>query len=91
MNEDVKVVCEEQGATDWLSSFFSATNFMSAAQATVVRAFGLGTGAWALWLDLDHRKVRIRHYDVRMVIPLTWDEDDMPRGEYVAWKDSFKA
>ena len=74
LNEDVKVVCDDQKATDWIGSFFSSTNFMAQAQTTVVRAFGLGTGAWALWVDLDRKKVRIRHYDARMVIPLTWDE-----------------
>ena len=46
LNEEVKVVCDDQKATDWINAFFSTTNFMSAAQATVVRAFGLGTGAW---------------------------------------------
>ncbi|NHM16636.1 hypothetical protein GMI69_08210 [Eggerthellaceae bacterium zg-887] len=83
LNENVQVVCEDQGATDWINGFFSSTNFMSAAQATVVRAFGLGTGAWALWLDLDRRKVRIRHYDARMVIPLTWDEDGVAECAFV--------
>ena len=83
LNEDVKVVSENQAVTDWLGSFFSSTNFMSAAQATVVRAFGLGTGAWALWLDLDKKRVRIRHYDARMVIPLTWDEDGITECAFV--------
>ena len=83
LNEEVKVVCEDQKATDWINSFFSATNFMSQAQATVVRAFGLGTGAWALWLDLDHKKVRVRHYDARMVIPLSWDEDGISECAFV--------
>lgn len=83
LNEEVKVVCEYQAATDWINSFFSSTNFMNAAQATVVRAFGLGTGAWALWIDLDRRKVRIRHYDARMVIPLTWDEDGITECAFV--------
>lgn len=83
LNEDVKVVSEDQRVTDWLGSFFSSTSFMSAAQATVVRAFGLGTGAWALWLDLDRKKVRIRHYDARMVIPLTWDEDGVTECAFV--------
>lgn len=69
--------------TDWLDSFFSSTNFMNAAQVTVVRAFGLGTGAWTLWVDLDKRKVRIRHYDARMVIPLTWDEDGVTECTFV--------
>ncbi len=83
LNEEVKVVCENQKATDWINSFFSSTNFMNAAQSTVVRAFGLGTGAWALWLDLDKRKVRVRHYDARMVIPLTWDEDGVTECAFV--------
>ena len=81
LNEDVKAVCEDQKAADWIGSFFSSTNFM--AQATVVRAFGLGTGAWALWVDLDRKKVRVRHYDARMVIPLTWDEDGVTECAFV--------
>ena len=83
LNENVKVVCDDQRATEWISSFFSSTNFMAQAQDTVVRAFGLGTGAWALWVDLDKRKVRIRHYDARMVIPLTWDEDGVTECAFV--------
>ncbi len=83
LNEEVKVVCDDQKATDWIGEFFSSTNFMAQAQATVVRAFGLGTGAWALWVDLDKRKVRIRHYDARMVIPLTWDEDGVTECAFV--------
>jgi len=42
LNEDVKVVSEDQRVTDWLGTFFSSTNFMPAAQSTVVCAFGLG-------------------------------------------------
>ena len=83
LNEDVKIVCDDQKATDWIGEFFSSTNFMAQAQATVVRAFGLGTGAWALWVDLDRKKVRIRHYDARMVIPLTWDEDGVTECAFV--------
>lgn len=48
-----------------------------------MRAFGLGTGAWTLWVDLDRKKVRIRHYDARMVIPLTWDEDGVTECAFV--------
>ncbi|MDO4538762.1 MAG: hypothetical protein Q4B54_11425 [Coriobacteriales bacterium] len=83
LNEEVKVVCDDQKATDLIGEFFSSTNFMAQAQATVVRAFGLGTGARALWVDLDKRKVRIRHYDARMVIPLTWDEDGVTECAFV--------
>ena len=56
---------------------------MAQAQATVVRAFGLGTGAWALWVDLDRKKVSVRHYDARMVTPLTWDEDGVSECAFV--------
>ena len=42
---------------------------MTRAQATVVRAFGLGTGAWALRVDLDREKVRIRHCGTGCAFP----------------------
>ncbi|MEG0419157.1 hypothetical protein [Gordonibacter sp.] len=83
LNEKVKVVCEKQQATDWLSDYFSRTGFMTQAQASIVRAFGLGTGAFALWVNLGKRTVRIRHYDARMVIPLTWDEDGVTECAFV--------
>ena len=83
LNDKTQVVCEEQGATQWLSDFLSNTGFMSAAQVTVVKAFGMGTGAWALWVDADARKVRIRHYDARMVIPLSWDEEGVSECAFV--------
>lgn len=53
------------------------------AQATVVRAFGMGTGAWTLWADTAKRAVKVRHYDARMVIPLTWDEEGVTECAFV--------
>lgn len=67
LNDKTSVVCEDQACTDWLASFFSANHFMPAAQATVVKAFGMGTGAWALWVDVGKKAVKVRHYDARMV------------------------
>ena len=29
----------------------------------MVRSFGLGTGAFVIWIDTAMRSVRIRHYD----------------------------
>ena len=29
LNEEVKVVCDNQKATDWINTFFSSTNFMN--------------------------------------------------------------
>ena len=83
LNDKTQVVCDEQACTEWLSEFFAKTGFMPQAQNTVVRAFGMGTGAWALWVDADDRKVRIRHYDARMVIPLTWDEEGVSECAFV--------
>ncbi|MBQ9001469.1 MAG: hypothetical protein IJ087_06415 [Eggerthellaceae bacterium] len=83
LNDKTQVVCEEQACTDWLSEFFAKTGFMPAAQNTVVRAFGMGTGAWALWVDADSSKVRVKHYDARMVIPLSWDEEGVSECAFV--------
>ena len=83
LNDKTAVVCEDQGCTDWLGEFFRETGFMPAAQATLVRAFGMGTGAWALWVDPSAKKVRIRQYDARMVVPLTWDEEGVTECAFV--------
>lgn len=83
LNDKTQVTCEEQTCTDWLARFFSDTNFMAAAQACVVRSFGLGTGAWALWVDTYGRRARIRCYDARMVVPLSWDEDGVTECAFV--------
>lgn len=83
LNDKTSVVCEDQVCTDWLSSFFSANHFMPAAQATVVKAFGMGTGAWALWVDVGKKAVKVRHYDARMVVPLTWDEEGVTECAFV--------
>ena len=83
LNDKTQVVCEDQACTDYLGSYFSSTNFMPMAQATVVRAFGMGTGAWALWVDVGTKTVKVRHYDARMVIPLTWDEEGVTECAFV--------
>jgi A118 family predicted phage portal protein len=49
----------------------------------VVRAFGLGTGAFAVWLDVGRRLVRVRHYDARMVVPLSWDAEGVRECAFV--------
>ena len=83
LNDKTQVVSESQECTEWLESFFTQTGFFPSAQATVVQAFGMGTGAWALWIDADKKDVRIRRYDARMVIPLSWDEDRVTECAFV--------
>lgn len=67
----------------WIASLFSSTNFWGRAQETVVRAFGLGTGAFAVWMDVGRRLVRVRHYDARMVVPLSWDAEGVRECAFV--------
>ena len=87
LNDKTQVVCGNQACTDWLASWMAETNFLAQAQACVVRAFGLGTGAWALWADTSRKQVRARCFDARMVVPLSWDEDGVTECAFVtrAW------
>ena len=73
LDEKTVVACESRECADWLVSLFSTANFWGRAQEAVVRAFGLGTGAFALWMDVGRRVVKVRHYDARMVVPLSRD------------------
>lgn len=50
-----------------------------------MRAFGLGTGAFAAWLDVGRRLVKVRHYDARMVVPLSWDSEGIRECAFVTW------
>ncbi len=83
LNDKTSVVCDDQACMDFLGTFFTSSGFMPMAQATVMRAFGMGTGAWALWADTGKKAVKIRHYDARMVIPLTWDEEGVTECAFV--------
>lgn len=83
LDEKTVVACDNQECTDWLGSFFSASNFWGRAQETVVRAFGLGTGAFALWMDVGRKLVKVRHYDARMVVPLSWDSEGIRECAFV--------
>lgn len=83
LDEKTVVAYENRECTDWLASFFSSTNFWGRAQETVVRAFGLGTGAFAVWMDVGRRLVRVRHYDARMVVPLSWDAEGVRECAFV--------
>ena len=40
LNDKTAVVCDDQACADYLSTFFTSSNFMPMAQATLVRAFG---------------------------------------------------
>lgn len=74
---------DEQAYTDWLAGWIAQMGFLASAQKCVTRAFGLGTGAWALWMDAGADEVRVRRYDARMVVPLIWDEEGVAECVFV--------
>ena len=83
LDEKTQVVCDSPACTEWLDGFFSQSGFWGRAQETVVRSFGLGTGAFAIWMDTAAHSVRIRHYDARMVLPLSWDAEGVRECAFV--------
>lgn len=83
LDEKTTVACDWQECTDWLGSFFSSSNFWGSAQETVVRAFGLGAGTFAVWMDVGRKVVKVRHYDARMVVPLSWDSEGIRECAFV--------
>ncbi|MEY8460129.1 hypothetical protein AALA69_03245 [Eggerthellaceae bacterium 24-137] len=75
MDEHTSVQCESQECNEWLEGYLASINFWSRGQGLVQRAFGLGTGAWALWVDTEEPKILPRRYFASMTIPVSWDED----------------
>lgn len=73
-NDKTRMACDAQGFTDWPVVRPTRTGFMPATQSTVVRAFGMSTGTWARWVDVNAEEACIRHYDVSIVVLLTWNE-----------------
>ena len=64
-------------ANGFIRDWCERTGFYALFQRGVERAFAMGTGAMALWFDVrdEETSIRVRRYDAKMVIPLTWDED----------------
>ena len=74
---EMSVQSDSPLANDWVREWCEDTGFYALFQRGIERTFAMGTGAMALWFDVrdDASSVRIRRYDAKMVIPLTWDED----------------
>ncbi len=68
---------DSPGANEWLRGYCEDTGLYALFQRGIERAFAMGTGAMSLWFDVrdDAASVRVRRYDAKMVLPLTWDED----------------
>lgn len=64
-------------ANKFIQEYCAESGFYTLFQRGIERAFAMGTGAMALWFDVDDSKtaIRVRRYDAKMTIPLSWDED----------------
>lgn len=64
-------------ANEWVQSYCEDTGLYALFQRGIERSFAMGTGAMALWFDVrdEGTAIRVRRYDAKMVLPLTWDED----------------
>ena len=84
LNEEVKVVCENQRGDrlDQLVLLFHQLHELGSGQPSCGH-LGSARAPGHCGIDLGKQKVRIRHYDARMVIPLSWDEDGITECTFV--------
>ena len=74
---EMQVQSGSADANEWVRGYCEDTGLYALFQRGIERAFAMGTGAMALWFDVrdEGAAVRVRRYDAKMVLPLTWDED----------------
>ena len=77
LNDQTAIVADSDDADAALSARLDDVHLVQRGQGMVERAFALGTGAWALSFDVgtEDTAVRLRRYDARQILPLSWDED----------------
>lgn len=74
---EMQAQSESAKVNEWVRSYCEDEGLYALFQRGIERAFAMGTGAMALWFDVreDSTRIRVRRYDAKMVLPLTWDED----------------
>jgi len=85
-DDGTKVSTDAEEVTEQLGEWIADTRFIPTAQRALERAFGVGTGALALWFDAREdgtTDIRARRYDARMVLPLSWDDDGVTECAFV--------
>lgn len=76
LNESTSAAVKGAKANAWLEDYLARSSYWPNTQALAGKAFGIGTAAQALWFDVRDgvvKDVKVRGYDARMAIPLTWD------------------
>lgn len=82
-DDGTKIGADDEQVAKLLDEWVNDTQFVPTAQKCLGRAFGVGTGALALWFDVRQgddgatmtTAIRARRYDARMIVPLSWDDD----------------
>lgn len=77
MNDDTTVQTDSEQCTEWLADWMAGNGFLAKGQLNVADAFALGTAAWALCPDTEKGIVKARRFSANMIIPLSWDDDDI--------------
>lgn len=86
LNEETKISVNDASANAWLTDYLDRTGFWFTGQMSIERSFAMGTGALVLWFEVDDdevTKIKIRRYDARMIVPLTWDDDGVTECAFV--------
>lgn len=85
-DDGTKIGTDVEAVTRLLAEWVTRTRLIPTAQRALERAFGIGTGALALWFDVREdgsTDIRARRYDARMVLPLSWDDDGVTECAFV--------
>lgn len=86
LNEETKISVDDASANTWLADYLDRTGFWLIGQMIIERSFAIGTGALVQWFEVKDGNVtsiKIRRYDARMIIPLTWDDDGVTECAFV--------
>ena len=85
-DDGTKLGTDDERTSKLLDDWAGETRFVSIAQRCLGRAFGVGTGALALWFDMQGDEtvdIRARSYDARMILPLSWDDNGVTECAFV--------
>ena len=88
-DDGTKIAASDETASELLSEWVKNRKFIPTAQRALERAFGVGTSALALWFEVrdDGADIKVRRYDARTMLPLTWDDDGITECAFVT--DSY--
>ena len=75
LGDETRIGTDDECCNEWLDAKLPSIGFLRNGQALLQRAFALGTGYWAVWVNTEAMSLQVRRFDARMVVPLSWDDD----------------